>query len=242
MTNPNLTEIAAVVDRSGSMMIVKRDTEGAFDGYVADQRTKPGEAKLTLVQFDTHIDTVYRSKPIAEVPPVIINPRGLTALYDAIGTTIVDLGARLADLEEDQRPGQVVVVILTDGEENASKEWKKAALKKLIEEQTTKYGWVFLFLGANQDAVFAGGEIGIQRDYALTYDVGSMDAAVASASGLTTNVRGGNYAGFSQADRDAAVGQDVSVSEPKTDEEIFKAQKQAAVERAKQKLNRGRRS
>ena len=246
MTNPNLTEIAAVLDRSGSMLVVKKDTEGAFDGYIADQRSKPGEARLTLVQFADKVQTVYRSIPLAEVPPVIINPRGMTALWDAIGTTIADLEEYISGLGEDRRPGHVVVVILTDGEENRSRKWTKIKLRELI-QQKTRQGWTFLYLGANQDAVFEGENLGIKSDYALTYDVGSMDVAVAAASGATTRARSGGPGGFTQADRDAAVGRDVTLR-PKasvdpldklqSDADAAKNRNREAVERAKRNLNR----
>lgn len=206
MTNPDLTEIIAILDRSGSMSAVKTDTEGAFDNYVADQRKVPGEAKLSLVQFDTKIETVYATRPLAKVPPLELKPRGLTALYDAIGFTVVDFGEQFARMGEDARPGKVIVVILTDGEENSSQEWTAARLKPLIEEQTTKYGWTFLYLGANQDAVFEGGKIGINAQNSLTYDVGSMDVTVAAASAATTATRSGTFHGFSDEDRANASG------------------------------------
>lgn len=206
MTNSDLTEIIAILDRSGSMSIVKRDTEGAFNAYVADQRKVPGEAKLSLVQFDTKIETVYATRPLSDVPPLDLKPRGLTALYDAIGFTVVDFGEQFARMNEDIRPGKVIVVILTDGEENSSQEWTAARLKPLIEEQTTKYGWTFLYLGANQDAVFEGGKIGIDTNNSLTYDVNNMGAVTMSASAATTSARSGTFTGFSDADRSKAVG------------------------------------
>ena len=206
MTNPNLTEIIAILDRSGSMSVVQTDTEGAFNAYVTEQRTVPGEATLTLVQFDDRIETVYANMHLDEVPLLSLKPRGMTALYDAIGRTVVTTGEQLERTPEDQRPGKVIVVILTDGQENASKDWTATRLKPLIEEQVNKYGWTFIYLGANQDAVFEGNKIGIGAHSSLTYDVRNMGATVRAASRATTQSRIGTFGGFTEADRSTASG------------------------------------
>ena len=201
-TDSDLTEIAAIVDRSGSMWKIKTETEQAFDGYVADQRGQDGRANLTLVQFDTKIETDYRSKPLIAVPPLHLQPRGLTALYDAIGITIVDLGTRIAKLE--RRPGKVVVVILTDGEENSSKEWTADMLKRAVQARKNE-GWTFIYLGANQDAVFEGSKIGIDADSSLTFDIGNVGTASHLASTATSQVRStGKFTGYTKAQRESA--------------------------------------
>jgi hypothetical protein len=206
MTNPDLTEIIAILDRSGSMELVKTDTEGAFNAYVDEQRAVPGEATLSLVQFDDRIETVYRNKRLDSVPALSLRPRGMTALYDAIGRTVVENGEKLEQLPENQRPGKVIVVILTDGLENSSKDWTADRLKPLIKEQIEKYGWTFLYLGANQDAVFEGDKIGISSQSSLSYNTANMGATVAAASRATTASRSGLFTGFTEADRAAASG------------------------------------
>ena len=121
MTDPQRTLIAVLLDRSGSMECVKSDTEGGFNAFIDEQRGEPGDARVTLAQFDTDYEVVYANRPIADVPPLALQPRGGTALYDALGRLITDVGAELAALPEDERPGTVVVVVLTDGHENSSR-------------------------------------------------------------------------------------------------------------------------
>jgi hypothetical protein len=95
------------------------------------------------------------------VPPLALAPRGSTALLDSMGRLITDAGATLAALPEDQRPGTVVVAVMTDGHENASKEWTRLAIRSLVEQQTTAYHWQFLYMGADQDAIEVGASIGV---------------------------------------------------------------------------------
>jgi hypothetical protein len=189
------------------MWLIKKETEAAFNAYVATQRTESGGARLTLVQFNTKVNIEY-CMPIAEVPPLKLDPLGLTALYDGIGITIGHLEERVSTLPEAERPGHVVVVILTDGEENSSKEWGNAKnpepIKALIQKKT-KEGWTFIYLGANQDAVFEGGKIGIDSGTSLTYDVKNVGTASGLASKATSSVRQrGSFAGYTKQDRDRA--------------------------------------
>src|SRR5437879_5693749 len=111
MTNQNLTHIVAILDRSGSMMSIREDMQGGFNNFIAEQAKTPGEVRVSLYQFDTEYDTVYENKPLAEVPALVLEPRGGTALLDAVGRTITTVGQKLAQLDEDDRPGLVVVVI-----------------------------------------------------------------------------------------------------------------------------------
>ncbi|MFW0874199.1 hypothetical protein [Rhodococcoides corynebacterioides] len=95
-------------------------------------------------------------------------PRGMTALYDAVGTFVTEVGAALAALQEERRPGSVTVLVMTDGYENSSREWSRRSVRALIEQQETQYGWDFVFLGANMDAVETGAQMGFTRDKSLT--------------------------------------------------------------------------
>lgn len=104
MTDQNLTHIYLLLDRSGSMQSIKTDTEGGFAAFVEEQKRTDGECRVTLAQFDNHYDVVYADRPIADVPPLELQPRGSTALLDAMGKLITDAGARLADLPDDRRP------------------------------------------------------------------------------------------------------------------------------------------
>jgi len=150
-----------ILDRSGSMETCRDDTIGGFNAFVSDQKTLGG--KLTLVQFDHEINNVYEDTPLGDVAPLTtetFQPRGSTALMDAIGQTIKKHAAKTG----------VVFIIQTDGEENSSHTYTKAHIKDLI-EQKTKDGWTFMYLGANQDAFAEAGSMGIAPTATLHYDV-----------------------------------------------------------------------
>ncbi len=178
MTDQTLTHVYFLLDRSGSMQSIKADTEGGFAAFIDEQRTAPGTCRVTLAQFDNSYDEVYADIAAAEVPALDLQPRGSTALLDAMGRLITDAGARLSDLAEDERPGTVIVAIMTDGHENASQEWTHPAIKSLVEQQTTQYGWEFMYMGADQDAIEVGASLGVQRDHALTYGRGKSREAM----------------------------------------------------------------
>jgi len=182
MTNPNLTHIYFLLDRSGSMQSIKDDTEGGFAAFIAEQRQQSGDCQVTLAQFDNEYEEVYRDVPVHDVPPLRLVPRGSTALLDSIGRLVTTAGERLAARPEDERPGMIVVGIMTDGYENASREWNHSAIKKLIEQQTRDYGWQFLYLGADQDAIEVGTSMGVAAAHAMTYSRGRVDAAWAATA------------------------------------------------------------
>ena len=188
MTNPNLTHLYFLLDRSGSMQSIKDDTEGGFDAFIAEQRSQPGECRVTLAQFDDRYEEVYRDVPAADVPPLSLSPRGSTALLDSIGRLLGEAGARLAALPEQERPGVVIVGIMTDGHENSSRELTHAQVKALIERQTSEYAWQFVYMGADQDAIEVGSSIGVAATNSMTYGRGRVAAAMAATSrniGLT---------------------------------------------------------
>ena len=157
MTDQTLTHIEFLLDRSGSMASIKSDIEGGFNSFVADQAQQPGTCTVSLAQFDNVYEVVYTGTDVHRVPPLTLAPRGSTAMLDAIGRSVTELGARIAALPEEQRPGTVIVAIMTDGLENASKEWTYPAIKAVITEQESTYNWQFLYLGADQDAIEVGG-------------------------------------------------------------------------------------
>jgi len=182
MTNPNLTHLYFLLDRSGSMQSIKDDTEGGFDAFIEEQRTQAGECRVTLAQFDDRYEEVYRDLPVSEVPKLRLQPRGSTALLDSIGRLVGEAGSRLASLPEDQRPGVVIVGIMTDGHENASRELTHPQVKAMIEHQTKDYGWQFLYMGADQDAIEVGSSIGVSEAHSMTYSRGRVAAAMAATS------------------------------------------------------------
>src|SRR5690349_20776387 len=172
----NKTDITIILDRSGSMESVKSDTIGGFNSFLSEQQKIDGEASLSLVQFDDQYEVVYEDKDIrdaAKLTEATFQPRGSTALLDAIGRTVNAVGGRLAALPEAERPDKVLMVIMTDGFENASHEFSAAQVSKMINHQREVYSWEFMFIGANQDAVLSANEIGIPAHAALTYAANS---------------------------------------------------------------------
>lgn len=197
MTDQNLTHIYFLLDRSGSMETIRLDTEGGFDAFIREQRQTPGECRVTLARFDTEYEEVYRDLPIAQVPPLRLQPRGMTALLDSIGRLIGDAGTRLAALPEDARPGSVIVGIMTDGHENSSRELTHPQVKAMIDRQSTEYDWQFLFMGADQDAIEVGASIGVPAAHSLTYSRGRVDAMMAATSANIAGYRTARAAGRS---------------------------------------------
>lgn len=212
MTDPNRTLIAVLLDRSGSMESVKSDTEGGFKAFIDLQRGHTGDIRVTLAQFDTEYDVVYANRAIADVPALVLQPRGGTALYDALGRLITDVGAELAALEQSRRPGTVIVVVLTDGHENSSREWTHDAVSAAIRRQETDYAWDFVFLGANMDAVAIGTRLGFSADRSLTWEstgdsvASAMSSAADYVSRRISAPTGSAVPGFSESDRRAARG------------------------------------
>ncbi len=168
----NYAEIAFVLDRSGSMNICRDAAIEGFNRFLKEQQQVEGLAKLTLVLFDDEYLVPVNALPVAEVVPLdeeTYVPRGSTALLDAIGRTIKELGTRLAALPESDRPAQVIVAILTDGEENSSHNYTWHQLAAAIKRQTEEYRWTFLFLGANQDAIATAAQMNIAAANAASY-------------------------------------------------------------------------
>jgi hypothetical protein len=170
--NKNLTEIAFILDRSGSMASVTEAAITGFNEFLRDQQNVEGQARLTLVLFDNEYLVPMDSIPVQEAVALDTTtyvPRASTALLDAIGTTIDNLGARLSAMPEADRPGQVIVAILTDGAENSSEKFTWKDISHKILEQTNTYKWQFLFLGANQDAIATAASLNIAAANASSY-------------------------------------------------------------------------
>lgn len=154
--NPHLTEIAYILDRSGSMQPMQEPAVAAFNDFIKTQLDVPGDARLTLIQFDDAYEVPVSAKPIQDVPQLTAatyTPRGSTALLDAIGRTIKETDRRITALPDPERPGKVILAIFTDGEENASQEYTAKHISDLIRLYRDQKGWEFLFLAANQDAI-----------------------------------------------------------------------------------------
>jgi hypothetical protein len=204
MTNINLTEIVAIIDRSGSMQILQDDTIGGFNSFLSEQKKNAGKAKLTLVQFDDKYQIDYDGIDINDIKDLTKEtyvPRGCSALFDAVGRTIVTVGERLAKTKEDDRPGQVIFLIITDGQENASKEYRIAAkIADMVKHQTDKYNWTFTFLGGGDAAFSQGAALGINVNNTYNYS--------ANAAG-TSNLYRGVSKGISKRREKAVLDGDV---------------------------------
>lgn len=157
------TDVTFLLDRSGSMDSIWSDVAGGFKRFVDEQKAQPGKCIFSLYAFDDAYDVFINARPVSEVNglPAGLLPRNMTALLDAMGKAITDTGARLRALPEVDRPEKVVFVIQTDGMENASREFNLVKISEMIREQTDKYNWQFVFLGANMDSIQEGGRLGI---------------------------------------------------------------------------------
>lgn len=193
----DLADVTVVVDRSGSMDACRQEAENGVNHFIDEQRKQSGECLFTLVQFDTEYEFVHKGKPIAEVGKFTLVPRGMTALLDAVGRAINETGERLAAMDENDRPGLIVFVIVTDGQENSSHEFKRPQVKEMIERQQSQYQWKFTFLGANQDAFAEAAGLGIAADAVANYSVKSSARAFAAASSNVNRMRSATVRGQS---------------------------------------------
>ncbi len=202
------TDITVLLDRSGSMASILDDTIGGFNSFLKDQQSQEGSAKMTLVQFDNDYDEVYTGVDIKEVEaltPKTFVPRGSTALLDSMARTITATGVRLGSIPADDRPQNVVFVIITDGAENCSKEVTRDKVFEMVKHQTEKYNWTFLYLGANQDAISVGTGLGIGASNSLSYSANSAGVrnSYSAASVAVDHIRtGAKFRGFTSDQRD----------------------------------------
>lgn len=168
----NLTELVFILDKSGSMAGLEKDTIGGYNSMLEQQRAVDGECMITTVLFDNHYELLHDRIDSRAVRPITEREYfvgGSTALLDAIGRTIHKIGTAQKNTAEDYRAEKVMFVIITDGEENASRSYSAMQIKKMIGRQKKRYGWEFIFLGANMDAVETAGRFGIDADRAVDY-------------------------------------------------------------------------
>ena len=167
-----LTEVIFILDRSGSMSGLEADTIGGFNSMIAKQKKEEGEAYISTVLFDDQTEVLYDRVPVNKVEPMNDNQyyvRGCTALLDAIGGAIHHIVNVHKYAREEDRPEKTLFIITTDGMENASRKYSYEKVKEMVERQKEKYGWEFLFLGANIDAIDVAGKFGIDSNRALNY-------------------------------------------------------------------------
>lgn len=167
-----MTELVFILDRSGSMAGLEADTIGGFNSMIAKQKKEAGEALVSTVLFDRDSTVIHDRLPLEKVPPMTEKDyfaRGCTALLDAVGEAIHHMGNVHKYARREDVPEKTLFIITTDGYENASRRYSYETVQRMIERQKTKYGWEFLFLGANIDAVETAGRFGIGADRAVNY-------------------------------------------------------------------------
>lgn len=200
-----LTHIVAILDKSGSMKVVQDDTIGGFNTFLDEQKKVPGEAILTLVQFSDKCETLYTDVPLNHVAPLTREtyiPSGWTALNDSLARTMNEVGVKLASKREEERPEKVVVLIMTDGAENSSKEFGgfggRVKVGEMVKHQKEKYSWEFCFIGANIDSFTTAGHYGIDIGSTINYvnnSTGSQNAFKSASRGMAATRTAQQYGG-----------------------------------------------
>lgn len=185
----DLTDITLVVDRSGSMQSIRGDAEGGVNAFLHQQAREPGEAFVTLIEFDHEYDFIYRGVPIRNCSDYKLTPRGSTALLDTLGRAITETGIRLNLMTEADRPGLVIFVIMTDGQENASREFTRERVREMIGHQQQHYHWQFTFLGANQDAFAEAGLLGVDPTASVKFSPEKVAASLKATSNKVSRMR-----------------------------------------------------
>ena len=176
-----LTEIVFILDRSGSMSGLETDTIGGYNSLLEKQKRKEGEAIVSTVLFDDRQEVLHDRVDLKNMKPITEKEyyvRGCTALLDAVGGAIHHIGNVHKYAREEERPEKTLFIITTDGMENSSRRYTFEKVKQMVERQKTKYGWEFLFLGANIDAIEVAGRFGIEAERAVNYECDSEGTAV----------------------------------------------------------------
>jgi len=204
-----LTYIIFVIDRSGSMSSIRADMIGGFNTFIKSQRdANIGDCRVFAYKFDTDYETLFENLELASVPMLTYanyQPRGGTALYNSLGKTVVDMGIKLSSLPESERPEKVLIVTITDGEDNETlvnyKDARFSAedVKEMTKHQTEKYKWDFAYIGANQDAWSVGSSMGVTNNLNYVASAAGTAGAFKSLSSSTLSYRSSNQA-FAFAD------------------------------------------
>lgn len=188
----NLVDMTLVIDRSGSMQKGRADSEGGINALIEERKTSDQKTNLTLVTFDDEYEVIHNGVPVRDVPEFTLQPRGNTALLDAIGTAILAAQKRIGAMAERKKPGLVVFVIVTDGGENQSRKFSHSVIKDLIESLRPQ-GWQFTFLGADVDAFSTATQLGIPLGDTANYSK-KMSGQTYAAVGQKINRMSSNVA------------------------------------------------
>ncbi|ERL64566.1 vWA domain-containing protein [Schleiferilactobacillus shenzhenensis] len=196
--SPKQTKLIFILDRSGSMAGLETDTIGGFNSLLAKQKALTGSCFVSTILFNEHADWFHDRVPIRQVPPLTADDYvagGSTALYDAIGTAIHHVGNQQKYAAPGQRADQVLVVIITDGYENSSVHYRASEIRQMITRQKQRFGWQFIFLGANIDAEDTAGHLGIGAENASAYvaDKQGTELNYAAMERTVTNFRASGH-------------------------------------------------
>ena len=193
----NITELVFIIDRSGSMSGLEADTIGGFNSMIEKQRKEEGECYVSTILFDHERNVLHDRVKLSEIKPMTdkdYTVRGTTALIDAIGCAIHHIGNVHKYARSEDVPANTMFVIITDGMENASRKYSSDDVKKKIERQKEKYGWEFIFIGANIDAVETAARYGINAERAVNYNADIMGTKMVyeAVDTLVSGFRAGN--------------------------------------------------
>lgn len=195
MTKENLTEVIAVIDRSGSMGFLTESTIKGYNEFVKNQKKLEDDCNISLILFNEKAEYIYDNVPLTRVKKLttkVYNPGGTTAMNDAIGLAINATGKRLSKMDECDRPSKVIVLIITDGHENSSTDYTTSQIREMIDIQQNTFSWEFIFLGANINVEQVSKEYGFKSGKYATYsaDVKGTTALYTSVSNAVSNERG----------------------------------------------------
>jgi Mg-chelatase subunit ChlD len=200
------THVTFVLDSSGSMSKIEDDTKGGFNVFLQEQQEEEGTATVTLYDFDSTVELVYRNRPIADAPKLDnenYRPGGKTALHDAIVRAVDETAEQIETTAPRDQPENVIIVVLTDGKENAS-ETPQDVVRDRVEERREESGWEFLFIGANQDAALTAQEMGMDQDKSLDMShsgEGAEEAYRSTSRSVSRARQQGSTGGYTEEDR-----------------------------------------
>jgi len=209
---PNSALIAVVLDRSGSMESIRKDTIGGFNSFLGEQKKVPGKCLFTMAQFDTEYETLCRNIPLEDAQPLTHEtfvPRGGTALFDAICRTLNTVEQDLSELEKTaSKPQKIYFIIITDGDENSSKEViSRDKVFQMISDKRKDAAWEFIFLAANQDSITVGRSYGIAAGSSMSFnDTGTRGCYDSVSSNIASSRSTGQGISFSANDRNNSMG------------------------------------
>jgi len=203
--------IAVVLDRSGSMENIRKDTIGGFNAFLEEQKKVPGRCLFSLAQFDNVYEMISHNIPLTDAQPLTHEtfvPRGGTALLDAMGRTLNTLEQDIAELDKSgNKPQKIYFVVITDGEENQSSEFTRDQVFKMIADRRQNSAWEFIFLAANQDAITVGGSYGFAAGSSMTYnDSGTRGCYGTVSNNIASSRATGQGISFSAGDRNTSMG------------------------------------